>query len=82
MVDWAHLSRRHPAEDTDSVAPRRAWTLPLAPPMTWAESRAALAAHGRGLQRLRPPPPRTRPEPPLASPLPPPPPPYLPGDAP
>eukprot|EP00969_Alexandrium_andersonii_P231475 10222464-Alexandrium_andersonii.AAC.1 len=43
--------------------------------MSWTESCAALAAFGRGLQRLRPPPPRVRPEPPLAPSVPPPPPP-------
>eukprot|EP00969_Alexandrium_andersonii_P164864 7287876-Alexandrium_andersonii.AAC.1 len=57
---------------------RREWTLPLAPPMSWPESCAALAAFGRGLRRLRLPPPRTRPEPAPAPSVPPPPPPYLP----
>eukprot|EP00969_Alexandrium_andersonii_P257705 11394058-Alexandrium_andersonii.AAC.1 len=50
--------------------------------MSWPESCAALAAFGRGLRRLRLPPPRTRPEPPLAPSVPPPPPPYPPGAAP
>eukprot|EP00969_Alexandrium_andersonii_P030007 1308728-Alexandrium_andersonii.AAC.1 len=72
MADWAHLSRRHPAEDTDGAVVREGWSIPLAPPMSWAESTECLAAFGRALRRLRPPPLRTRSDP---APLPPPPPP-------